>query len=278
MFNQKTKQKTASKSFGKYLLIGIVISWFSLLILAPVFGLVRELFSAGLKRFFTEVSTPEALFSFLLTLKVTLIVIVINTIMGILLAITLVKHQFKGKLLLEGLIDLPFAVSPVVAGFMISIMFGPNSWIGSWLENFDIKIVYSIPGITIATLFVTLPFVAREVMPVLKQFGIESEEAAYILGANQWQTFWMITLPSIKWGVLYGFTLTMARAIGEFGAVLVVSGNIINKTQTATLYIHQEFTDFNFAGAYAASLLLALISFIILIVMQSFYKSNEIKL
>ncbi len=277
MFSKPIKSKTATKPYGKFLLITLVICWFSLLILAPVLGLLRELFSAGLMRFFAEVSTPEAVLSFLLTLKVTLIVIVINTVMGILLAITLVKYQFKGKLLLEGLIDLPFAVSPVVAGLMISIMFGPNSWIGSWLQTFNIKVLYSTPGITSLATNGKVTNNVAIVMPVLKQFGIESEEAAYILGANQWQTFWRITLPSIKWGVLYGFTLTMARAIGEFGAVLVVSGNIINKTQTATLYIHEEFTDFNFVGAYSASFLLALISFIILIVMQSFCKSNEIK-
>ena len=157
---------------------------------------------------------------------------------------------------------------------MFIILFGPHGWIGSWFEMHHIKIVYAFPGMLIATLFVTLPFVAREVIPVLKEFGLKQEEAAYVLGASKWQTFWKVTLPSIKWGLVYGVTLTMARAIGEFGAVLVVSGSIINKTQTATLHIHQEFTDFNYAGAFSAAIILALTSFIILTSLQYIYRKK----
>lgn len=278
MFKYTKKTTRGPIQIGKYLLITIVLLWFSILILIPVLGLIRELIKGGLELFIHALTTREALFSFILTAKVAAVTVIVNTVLGILLAITLVKHQFKGKLFIEGLVDLPFAVSPVVVGFMICILFGTQGLIGSWFESFNIEIVYSFPGIVIATLFVTLPFVAREVMPVFKEYGIRNEEAAFILGANKWQTFWRVTLPSIKWGIIYGFTLTMARAVGEFGAVLVVSGNIINKTQTATLFIHQEFTDFNYAGAYAASLVLALVSFIILITMQSFYKSTEIEI
>ncbi|MFH1852252.1 MAG: ABC transporter permease subunit [Candidatus Neomarinimicrobiota bacterium] len=155
---------------------------------------------------------------------------------------------------------------------MIVILFGPYSWLGGWLEAAGIKVVYSLPGIVLATIFVTLPFVTREVIPVYRAYGLVNEEAARVLGASGWQTFRIVTLPSIKWGVIYGVTLTLARALGEFGAVLVVSGSIIGKTQTATLFIHQEFTDFNYAGAYAASLLIALVAFTILIVIQSVYK------
>ena len=185
------------------------------------------------------------------------------------------QQDFRGKLFLEGLLDLPFAVSPVVAGFMFIILFGPKGWLGNWFHAYNIKIIYALPGMIIATLFVTLPFVAREVIPVLSEYGLEQEEAAYILGASKWQTFWRVTLPSIKWGLIYGITLTIARSIGEFGAVLVVSGSIINRTQTATLHIHQQFTDFNYSGAFSAAMVLALLSFTILIIMKCLYKKKE---
>jgi sulfate transport system permease protein len=191
------------------------------------------------------------------------------------LAIVFARYNFKGKLLLESLIDLPFAVSPVVAGFMFIILFGPGGWIGSWFESVDIKIIYALPGMIIATLFVTLPFVVREILPILREFGREQEEAAATLGAGGWQTFWLVTLPSIKWGLTYGITLTIARSIGEFGAVLVVSGAIINKTQTATLHIHDQFTDLNYAGAFSAALVLAIFSFVILSLIQYIYKKRE---
>ena len=210
-----------------------------------------------------------------MTLIITFIAVTINTVVGTILAIVLSRHEFKGKLLLESLIDLPFAVSPVVAGVMFIILFGPEGWIGSWFESMNIKIIYALPGMIIATLFVTLPFVVREVTPVLREFGRDQEECAAILGASGWQTFWRVTLPSIKWGLAYGITLTIARSIGEFGAVLVVSGSIINKTQTATLYIHDQFTDFNYAGAFAAALILAAISFVVLNAIQFVYKRRR---
>ena len=159
---------------------------------------------------------------------------------------------------------------------MFILLFGPNGWIGNWFEMQGIKIVYAFPGMVLATLFVTLPFVAREVIPVLKEFGLQQEEAAYVLGASKWQTFFKVTLPSIKWGLVYGVTLTVARSIGEFGAVLVVSGSIINKTQTATLHIHQEFTDYNYIGAFSAAILLAVISFLILTITQKIYQQKRV--
>jgi len=258
-----------SNPWKKYLLIGLSMTWFVLLILVPVSGLVGKLAGLPITEILLSLRSKAAANAFLLTGKVTLITVVVNTVMGIIIAKVLVKQHFRGKLLIEGLIDLPFAISPVVAGFMIVILFGPYGWMGTWLETFGIKVVYSLPGIVIATIFVTLPFVAKEVIPVYKQFGVQSEEAAEVLGASKWQTFWWITLPSIKWGVIYGVTLVLARSLGEFGAVLVVSGNVINQTQTATLFIHQEFTDFNYTGAYAASLLVAAIAFTVLIVIQA---------
>jgi len=263
-------------TLGKYVMMTAVIAWFVILVLLPVYGVFREAFRNGLQVFYTTLLTPTAIHSFMLTFWITLIAVVFNTVLGVILALVLVKQEFKGKLFFEGLVDLPFAVSPVVAGFMFIILFGPNGWIGNWFESHDIKIVYAFPGMAIATLFVTLPFVAREVMPVLREFGLNQEEAAYVLGASRWQTFWKVTLPSIKWGLAYGITLTIARSIGEFGAVLVVSGSIINKTQTTTLYIHQEFTDFNYAGAFSASIVLAFASFVILTTMQRIYRRKDI--
>ncbi len=265
------RQKT---SYGKYILFTVVIGWFILLIITPVYGIMKEAFKNGFNVFLSSITTPTARHAFMMTLWITISTIIINTVFGVILALVLVKHRFRGKLFFEGLVDLPFAVSPVVAGFMLIILFGPNGWIGSWFDAHNIKIVYAFPGMLLATLFVTLPFVAREVIPVLKEFGLNQEEAAYVLGASKWQTFWKVTLPSIKWGLIYGITLTIARSIGEFGAVLVVSGSIIKKTQTTTLHIHQEFTDFNFVGAFSAAIFLALVSFIILSTMHFIYKRN----
>ena len=265
-----------SPRLGKYILMTLVIGWFLFMIIVPLTGIIHEAFKDGFAHFYQTITSPEAGHAFTMTLWITLATIIINTLFGVTLAIVLVKHNFKGKLFFEGFVDLPFAVSPVVAGFMFIILFGPNGWIGNWFEMHNMKIIYAFPGMLLATLFVTLPFIAREVIPVLREFGIQQEEAAHVLGASQWQTFWRVTLPSIKWGLAYGITLTIARSIGEFGAVLVVGGSIINKTQTATLYIHQEFTDFNYAGAFAAAIVLALASFIILTTMQNIYKRKGV--
>lgn len=264
------------RRLGKNSLIAAVVIWFFFMILMPVFGIMREAFREGLDIFVATLTTSESTHSFVLTLWITLATVVINTVFGIILAITLVKQRFRGKLFAEGLVDLPFAVSPVVAGFMFILLFGPRGWIGSWFDAGGIKIVYALPGMLIATLFVTLPFVAREIIPVLKEFGLQQEESAYVLGASKWQTFWKVTLPSVKWGLAYGVTLTIARSIGEFGAVLVVSGSIINKTQTATLHIHQQFTDYNYVGAFSAAIMLAVISFIILTTMQLIYRRKGV--
>lgn len=261
-------------NWGKRILISIVLLWFLLMIIVPLLEIIREACSRGTGIIKASLISPESAHAFWLTLFITFGTVIINTILGTILAIVLAKQKFKGKLFLESLIDLPFAVSPVVAGFMFIILFGPQGWIGSWFSSVNIKIIYAVPGMLIATLFVTLPFVAREVLPVLREFGPEPEEAASILGASQWQTFWKVTLPSIKWGLVYGITLTIARSIGEFGAVLVVSGSIINKTQTATLRIHDQFTDFNYSGAFSAALILAVVSFLLLNIIQHLYKKK----
>jgi sulfate transport system permease protein len=270
-----SNKRISRETIGKYCLIGFVLLWFSLLILFPLFGIVKETVNNGFKVFIASITNYSALHAFWLTIIITVFCVTVNTFFGVIMAIVFSRQNFKGKLFMESLIDLPFAVSPVVAGFMLIILFGPRGWIGNWFESANIKIVYALPGMMIATLFVTLPFVSREIIPVLREFGKDQEEAAATLGASKWQTFWKVTLPSIKWALAYGITLTIARAIGEFGAVLVVSGSIINKTETATLKVHQLFIDYDYAGAFSAALVLAISSFIILCAIQFLYKKKE---
>ena len=259
------KRKTG---VGRYLMTFLVMGWFGILILFPLGGIVREALRYSWSSITMALSSPASLHAFWLTILLTVSAVVINTILGTISAIVLARQRFLGRILLESLLDLPFAVSPVVAGFMLILLFGPQSSFGSFLALHQIRIIYAFPGMLLATLFVTMPFVVKEVLPSLREFGHEQEEAASILGAGRWQTFWRVTLPSIKWGLAYGITLTIARSIGEFGAILVVSGSIINRTQTATLRVHDQFTDLNYAGAFSAALILALVSFIILNLLQ----------
>lgn len=250
-------------------LIGFVWVWFAVLILAPAVALVRAAFAGGLMNFWNAISSPEAVDAFRLTFWVTVLATVVNTLFGVAFAIVLVRHRFWGKTLADGLVDLPFAVSPIIAGLMLVIVYGPNSPVGQWLDQHGLRVVYSWPGLVLATTFVTLPFVVREVVPVLREFGVDQEEVALTLGAGRWRTFWLVTLPSIRWGLAYGVTLTIARSLGEFGALLVVSGNILGRTQTATLYIHDGIESFHPEAAYAASLALAAVSFVLMIGMEA---------
>lgn len=254
--------------WGKRLLLAAVLIWFGFLVLLPVGEIVLDALSNGIMPFLAALHTPAARHAFWLTLWITIVSVLINTFFGLILALVLAHQKFRGKTFLNGLVDLPLAVSPVVAGFMFIILFGQHGWLGRWFEQGGIQIVFAVPGMVLATIFVSLPFVVREVVPVLKECGLEQEEAARTLGASRWQTFWRITLPSIRWGLAYGITLTTARSLGEFGAVLVVSGSIIGRTQTATLHIHQAFNDFHFQGAFSASLVLAAASFLLLIIME----------
>ena len=260
---------------GRYVLTGVVLTWFAFLILVPTVALVRAALAGGVATFWQALSSADALRAFRLTLGITAVATVVNTIFGLAFAVVLVRHKFWGKALVDGLVDLPFAVSPIIAGLMLVILYGPNGWIGRWLEPMGVRVVYAWPGMALATAFVTLPFVVREVVPVLREFGIDQEEVAYTLGAGRWRTFWSVTLPSVRWGLAYGVTLTVARALGEFGALLVVSGNILGRTQTATLYVHDGIESFNTEGAYAASVLLAGVSFVMLIGMETLRKRVE---
>jgi sulfate transport system permease protein len=258
-----------ARPFGRWLLIGAVLGWFALLILVPSAALLLQVVRGGLRAFWETLATPGASRAFLMTLGITAVATFVNTVFGVALALVLVRQKFWGRALLDGVVDLPFAVSPVVAGLMLVVLYGPEGWLGGVLGKAGLRVIYAVPGIIIATVFVTVPFVVRELVPILRELGEESEQAAYTLGAGRWRTFWSITLPSIRWGVAYGVTLTVARSLGEFGAVLVVSGNLIGTTQTATLYIHDGIESFHTEGAYAASLVLAAMSFILLVGMEA---------
>jgi len=210
-----------------------------------------------------------------MSLGITLLAAAVNTVFGIAFALVLVRQRFWGRTLADGMVDMPFAISPIVAGLMLIVLYGPDGWLGRWLEPHGVRVVYAVPGMILATMFVTVPFVVRELVPVLRELGEEYEQAAQTLGAGRWRTFWSVTLPSIRWGVAYGVTLTVARSLGEFGAVLVVSGNVIGRTQTATLYIQEGVESFHPEGAYAASLVLAELSFVLLVGMDHVRKRLE---
>ncbi len=253
---------------GEHVLIAVVLVWFTVLIVFPLGAMVRGVVAEGFAESMRALAAPDARHAFWLTLWITVVSVVVNTFFGVILALVLARQRFFGKLLVNGILDLPFSLSPVVAGFMFIVLLGPNGWLGKWFEAGGVRIIFALPGMVLATVFVTIPFVTREVVPVLQEAGTEQEDAARTLGANGWQTFWRITVPSIRWGLGYGVCLTAARALGEFGAVLIVSGSIIGKTQTATSYIHQQFVDYHYAGAFSASLVLAVASFVMLVTME----------
>ena len=263
--------------WGDRLLVGIVVLWFAALILVPTLALAKKALEGGFQPFWNALLSADARRSFGLTIAITILATLVNTLFGLAFAMVLVRQRFWGRTLADGLVDLPFAVSPIIAGLMLVIVYGPNGWLGRHLEAGGFKVVYSWPGMVLATMFVTVPFVVREVVPVLREFGVDQEEVARTLGAGHWRTFWQITLPSIRWGLAYGVTLTVARSLGEFGALLVVSGNILGRTQTATLYIHDTIEGFQPEGAYAASVALAGISFVLLIGMELVRKRVEVQ-
>ena len=238
----------------------VALGYLAVLLLVPVGLVFYRTFEKGLGFVWDSVTTPAAIHSLFLTLEVAAITVPLNAVFGILAALALVRGRFPGKRLLDALIDLPFAISPVVVGLALLLVFGRTGWFGPALADAGIQVIFSLPGIVIATVFVSMPFVAREVAPVLREIGEDQEQAAATLGASRWQTFWRVTLPSVRWGLAYGVVLSTARAIGEFGAVSVVSGKIAGETETLTLLVEKRFQNFDLAGAYAASALLALIA------------------
>jgi len=245
----------------------VALLYLALLLLIPVGVVLYRTFEPGIGAVWDSVTTPAAVHAFQLTLTATVITVPLVTVFGVLLALVLARGRFPGKPLLEAVVDLPFAISPVVVGIALIFVYGRTGWFGQDLADAGIQVIFSLPGIVIATVFVCLPFVAREVTPVLREVGDEQEQAAATLGASGWQTFWRITLPAIRWGVAYGVVLSTARAVGEFGAVSVVSGKIAGETETLTLLVEKRFNNFDLAGAYAASALLALIALVTLMAM-----------
>jgi sulfate/thiosulfate transport system permease protein len=246
----------------------VALLYLAALLLIPVGVVFYRTFEHGVAAFWESITTPAAIHAFSLTLEVALISVPLNAVFGIAAALALVRGKVPGKRLLDALIDLPFAISPVVIGLSLLLLYGRTGWFGPWLSDHGIQIIFSLPGIVLATVFVSMPFVAREVAPVLREVGDEQEQAASTLGASDWQTFWRITLPSIRWGLAYGVILSTARAIGEFGAVSVVSGRISGETDTLTLLVEKRFQNFDLSGAYAASALLALIALSTLLLMS----------
>ena len=234
----------------------VALGYLALLLLIPIGVVFYRTFEDGIGPVIDAVTTPAAISAFWLTITVTAIAVPLNTVFGVLCALALARGRFRGKWLLNAIIDLPFAISPVVVGLALILVFGR----GGWLGDLPFQVIFSVPGIVLATIFISVPFVVREVTPVLKEVGDEQEQAAATLGASSWQAFWRVTLPAIRWGVAYGVVLSVARCIGEFGAVSVVSGKISGETETLTLLVEKRFQNFDLAGAYAASALLALIA------------------
>ncbi len=247
------------------ILIALVVAYVGTLILLPIVSLTIGAFRDGLGAIVRSLSQPDVLKAFRLTLLISLVVVAVHTIFGILTAWVLVRDSFLGRNLLNGLIDLPFAISPVVVGYMLLLLFGRNGLFAPLLEPLGIRVAFAVPGMVLATLFVTMPFMIRELIPVLENLGINQEQAAATMGANGWQIFWRVTFPALRWGIIYGIMLTFARALGEFGAILVVGGGIQGRTETATLYIYRALDERQYTGAYSAALLLGLISFLLVI-------------
>jgi sulfate transport system permease protein len=254
------------------LLVGVVVLYAAAILLGPLAAVVWGALSQGGAVIARELGSPSALHALRLTLLLSAAATAINLVFGTCVAWVMVRDDFPGKRLLNGLIDLPFAVSPVIAGFMLILLFGRNGWLTPAADALGAKVVFALPGMLLATTFVSLPFVIREVMPVLQQIGVDQEHAAYTMGASRWQTFLRVTLPGIRWGVLYGVSLTFARALGEFGAVLVVGGGVARLTETSTLYIFRSLDDRNEVGAFAMALVLAAVSFTVLLAMEFFKK------
>lgn len=265
--------QSSSQSKQPAILIGIAILYLCLVLFIPAIAVFYEAFHKGFEPFLSAVQNRDFIEAVKLTLIIAAITIPLNTLFGLVIAWFLARHQFKGRALLMSIIDLPFSISPVVAGLMIVLLYGRNGWFGGWLEATGTKIIFALPGMVIATIFVTLPFVAREVLPVLEEIGTEQEEAARILGANDWQVFWRVVLPNVRWGLLYGVLLTNARAMGEFGAVSVVSGSILGRTATLPIFVEQAYKNYQTEAAFSAAVILALLAAVTLI-LQEVLKRN----
>ncbi|MBD0383122.1 sulfate ABC transporter permease subunit CysW [Paenibacillus sedimenti] len=250
----------------KWILITIAVLFLGLMLVLPIISVFVQAFRKGAEVYFAALKEPDAVAAIRLTLQTALIAVPLNLIFGLAAAWLLTKFKFRGRNFLITLIDLPFAISPVIAGLVFVLLFGAQGWFGPWLQEHDIKIIFSLPGIVLATIFVTFPFIARELIPLMQAQGTLEEEAATTLGAKGWRIFWKVTLPNIKWGLLYGVILCNARAMGEFGAVSVVSGHIRGSTNTMPLHIQILYNEYQFAAAFAVASLLVLLAVVTLVI------------
>lgn len=264
--NTHRSRATTEAWWIRALLIGVALLFLSIFLLAPLAAVFAEAFRKGSEAYFAALKDPDAISAIKLTLIAAGISVPLNLVFGVAAAWVIAKFEFRGKQLLVTLIDLPFAVSPVIAGLIYVLMFGAQGLFGEWLYERDIKILFAVPGIVLATLFVTFPFVARELIPLMQAQGTEEEEAAITLGASGFKTFWRVTLPNIKWGILYGVILCNARAMGEFGAVSVVSGHIRGLTNTMPLQVEILYNEYNFVAAFAVASLLAFLALVTLVI------------
>ena len=258
-------EATNEPAWVRRLLIGLALIFLTLFLFVPLISVFYEALKKGTDVYLAAITEPDAVAAIKLTLIAAAIAVPLNLIFGVAAAWSIAKFEFRGKSLLITLIDLPFSVSPVVSGLIYVLIFGLQGWLGPWLAEHDIKIIFAVPGIVLATIFVTVPFIARELIPLMQAQGTEEEEAAVVLGANGWQTFFRVTLPNVKWGLLYGTILCNARAMGEFGAVSVVSGHIRGSTNTLPLHVEILYNEYNFAAAFAVASLLALLALVTLV-------------
>ena len=253
----------------------VALAYLALILVGPLAIVFYRTFEDGFGPAWDALKTPETIHAFKLTLIITAIAVPINTVFGIVCGLAIVRRRFPGKGFLNAFIDLPLALSPVVVGLALFLLYGADGWFGGWLDDHGIQVLFALPAMILATIFVSLPFVAREVIPTLREIGDDQEQAARTLGANGWQTFWRITLPSIRWAVIYGVILTTARCLGEYGAVAVVSGRLQGQTETATLRVQERWESFDLAGAYAISIALALIAILVLVAMTVIRPKEE---
>ncbi|RYG14944.1 MAG: sulfate ABC transporter permease subunit CysW [Burkholderiales bacterium] len=263
---RRTRAGTTESAWVRYTLISIALGFMFLFLVLPLAAVFTEALRKGLDAYLDALKEPDAWAAIRLTLITAAIAVPLNLVFGIAAAWAIAKYEFRGKSFLTTLIDLPFSVSPVVAGLIYVLMFGAQGWFGPWLAAHDIKIVFAIPGIVLATIFVTFPFIARELIPLMQAQGSEEEQAAIVLGASGWQTFWYVTLPNIKWGLIYGVILCNARAMGEFGAVSVVSGHIRGQTNTMPLHVEILYNEYQSVAAFAVASLLALLALVTLVI------------
>ncbi len=273
----KKKLASSDRPWVKFVLIAIAISYLALILFIPAANVFVQAFKSGFAPFLANLTQPVFLHAVQLTVIIALIVVPVNTVFGLCAAWVIARNQFRGRTLLISILDVPFAVSPVVAGLMLVLLYGRNGWFGPLLNAANIKIIFALPAMIIASAFITMPFVAREVIPVLEESGFDQEEAAKTLGASDWQTFWRVTLPNIRWGLLYGVILTNARVMGEFGAVSVVSGNIGGKTQTLPLFVEEAYKQYQTESAFAAAVLLAGLALVTLVLKEVLERKTQIK-